>query len=63
MLIERSHTMRTQPAQIAFPGGARDPEDDDLVCDRAPRGEEETGVDPAGVDVVGRAAVASSCPG
>src|SRR4051812_12036122 len=31
VLIERSHTMRTQPAQIAFPGGARDAGDDDLA--------------------------------
>ncbi|MBW8731263.1 MAG: CoA pyrophosphatase [Terrabacter sp.] len=52
VLIERSHTMRTQPAQIAFPGGSRDPEDDDLVSTALREAEEETGVDPAGVDVV-----------
>ena len=52
VLIERSHTMRTQPAQIAFPGGSRDPEDADLVATALREAQEETGVDPAGVDVV-----------
>jgi 8-oxo-dGTP pyrophosphatase MutT (NUDIX family) len=52
VLIERSHTMRTQPAQIAFPGGARDLEDVDLVATALREAQEETGLDPAGVDVV-----------
>jgi 8-oxo-dGTP pyrophosphatase MutT (NUDIX family) len=52
VLIERSHTMRTQPAQIAFPGGARDPEDPDLVATALREAHEEVGLDPAGVDVV-----------
>ena len=52
ILIERSHTMRTQPAQIAFPGGSRDPGDVDLVETALREAQEETGLDPAGVDVV-----------
>jgi 8-oxo-dGTP pyrophosphatase MutT (NUDIX family) len=52
ILIERSHTMRTQPAQIAFPGGSRDPGDADLVETALREAQEETGLDPAGVEVV-----------
>ena len=52
VLIERSHTMRTQPAQIAFPGGARDLEDDDLVATALREAQEEVGLDPSGVDVL-----------
>jgi 8-oxo-dGTP pyrophosphatase MutT (NUDIX family) len=52
VLIERSHTMRTQPAQIAFPGGARDLDDDDLVATALREAEEEVGLDPSGVDVL-----------
>ncbi|MDN5796744.1 MAG: CoA pyrophosphatase [Intrasporangium sp.] len=53
LLIERSHTMRSHPAQIAFPGGAREPTDDDLVETALREAEEETGLDPAGVEIVG----------
>jgi 8-oxo-dGTP pyrophosphatase MutT (NUDIX family) len=54
LLTERSHDMRSHAAQVSFPGGACDPHD------RGPEGtalreaQEETGVDPAGVDIVGR---------
>ncbi len=52
LLIERSHDMRSHAAQLAFPGGGRDPEDDDLVATAMREAQEETGLDPAGVEVV-----------
>lgn len=52
LLVERSHDMRSHPAQIAFPGGARDSGDTDLVATALREAHEETGLDPAGVDVV-----------
>lgn len=52
LLTERSHTMRSHPGQVAFPGGSIDP--GETPAQTALReAEEETGIDPAGVDVVG----------
>jgi 8-oxo-dGTP pyrophosphatase MutT (NUDIX family) len=58
LLMERAGSLRSHPGQPAFPGGALDPEDGD------PRGEgplraalreaeEETGLDPSGVQLFG----------
>lgn len=52
LLIERAHQMRSHAAQIAFPGGGRDPEDRDLVATAMREANEETGLDPMGVEVV-----------
>jgi 8-oxo-dGTP pyrophosphatase MutT (NUDIX family) len=52
LLIERAHDMRSHPRQVAFPGGAVDPEDDGPVAAALREATEETGLDPAGVDVV-----------
>jgi 8-oxo-dGTP pyrophosphatase MutT (NUDIX family) len=52
LLIERAHDMRSHPRQVAFPGGALDPGDDGPVAAALREAVEETGLDPAGVDVV-----------
>ena len=52
VLVERSHVMRSHPAQIAFPGGARDADDADLVATALREAQEETGLEPAGVEVL-----------
>lgn len=50
LLTERAHHMRSHPGQVSFPGGAIDP--GESVVEAALReGEEETGLDPSGVEV------------
>ncbi len=52
LLTERAHDMRTHPGQVSFPGGSSDPgETPDQTALR--EAEEETGLDPAGVDLFG----------
>ena len=45
LFVERPTTMRTHAAQIAFPGGAADPDDVDLAATALREATEETGVD------------------
>lgn len=54
LLTERAHHMRSHPGQVSFPGGALDPEDDGPVAGALREAEEETGLDPAGVRVIGQ---------
>jgi 8-oxo-dGTP pyrophosphatase MutT (NUDIX family) len=54
MFVERAATLRTHAGQIAFPGGARDPQDADLADTALREAAEETGVDRTGVEVLGR---------
>jgi len=54
LFVERPTTMRTHAAQIAFPGGAADPGDADLAATALREANEETGVDPAGIDILGQ---------
>jgi 8-oxo-dGTP pyrophosphatase MutT (NUDIX family) len=52
LLTERAHDMRSHPGQVSFPGGSIDPgETAEMAALR--EGEEETGLDAGGVEVVG----------
>ncbi|ADB29580.1 NUDIX hydrolase [Kribbella flavida DSM 17836] len=55
LLTERSWTLRSHAGQMAFPGGRSDEEDgtgvDGLVRTALREAEEETGLDPSGVEV------------
>lgn len=53
LLLARATTLRAHAGQVAFPGGRVDPEDDGVVAAALREAEEETGLDPAGVDVLG----------
>ncbi|MHA7176752.1 NUDIX hydrolase [Arthrobacter sp. Sr24] len=53
LLVERAATLNDHPGQVAFPGGGVDPEDESVTAAALREAEEETGLDPAGVEVLG----------
>lgn len=53
LLIRRSHTLRHHPGEIAFPGGGVEPQDQDATMTALREAEEETRLDPRGVEVLG----------
>jgi 8-oxo-dGTP pyrophosphatase MutT (NUDIX family) len=53
LYIERAATLRSHAGQPAFPGGAQDEGDADPVAAALREAEEEVGLDPAGVEIVG----------
>ena len=53
LLIERAATLRSHAGQPAFPGGAQDPEDTGPVAAALREAQEEVGLDPYSVDVLG----------
>jgi 8-oxo-dGTP pyrophosphatase MutT (NUDIX family) len=52
LLLQRNPHMRSHPGQPAFPGGRIDPSDGGPVAAALREAQEETGVDPAGVEVL-----------
>jgi 8-oxo-dGTP pyrophosphatase MutT (NUDIX family) len=53
MLTERTHTVRDHPGQVAFPGGMEEPEDIDLVATALRESQEEIGLQPSQVEIIG----------
>jgi len=53
LFIERSSSLRNHPGQVAFPGGRLEDTDADLVAAALREAQEETGLDPAGVEIFG----------
>lgn len=53
LLLARASTLRSHPGQVAFPGGRVDPGDAGPVAASLREAREETGLDTAGVDVLG----------
>ncbi|MGA9873747.1 MAG: CoA pyrophosphatase [Rhodococcus sp. (in: high G+C Gram-positive bacteria)] len=49
LLTQRAATLRQHSGQVAFPGGATDPGDESPIATALREAEEETGLDPAGV--------------
>jgi 8-oxo-dGTP pyrophosphatase MutT (NUDIX family) len=54
LLIERAATLRSHAGQPAFPGGAVDPDDDGPVAAALREAQEEVGLDPSSVEVLGQ---------
>ena len=50
LLLQRASTLRHHSGQVAFPGGAQDPGDSGPIGTALREAEEETGLDPAGVE-------------
>lgn len=53
LLTQRAESMRSHAGQVSFPGGALDPTDDGAVAAALREAQEETGLDPGGIDVLG----------
>ena len=52
LLQRRAPTLSSHPGQVSFPGGRVEPDDADAVATALREAEEETGLDPHGVEVL-----------
>lgn len=52
LLQRRAASLSSHPGQVSFPGGRRDEQDADAVATALREAQEETGLDPAGVEVL-----------
>jgi 8-oxo-dGTP pyrophosphatase MutT (NUDIX family) len=52
LVLQRADTLRSHPGQVAFPGGAVDPDDADLAATALREATEEVGLDPTSVQVL-----------
>ena len=53
VFTERRHDLRRHAGEISFPGGRRDPQDASLVATALREAQEEIGLDPATVEILG----------
>jgi len=53
LLTRRTQKVETHKGQMAFPGGGRDPEDDSVVATALREAQEEVGLEPAHIEVLG----------
>ena len=54
LFTKRAEHLPDHPGQMSFPGGGREPEDEDLLRTALREADEEIGLDPQAVNVVGR---------
>jgi 8-oxo-dGTP pyrophosphatase MutT (NUDIX family) len=53
LFVMRAASLSNHPGQVAFPGGAIDPEDADEAAAALREAHEETGLEPSGVEILG----------